>query len=572
MTFYKHGFRAALFLLAASGILNADVKLPAIFGDHMVLQQSMKLPVWGKADPGEAITVTVGGETGKATADAEGKWRVDLAPLPAGSQPVTVVVSGKTTITLSDVLVGDVWLCSGQSNMEFGMDMNPETKKEIPASYSPQLRLFCVPKVPSLTPLDDLQGIKGDALQGHWQVCSPQVLTKGGTWSGFSAVSYFFGRAVMQKTGHPVGLIASDWGGTRAQAWMSLSGLQKDAALKHYVDEYNRTVADYPKTKPVYDAQFATYQTDLAAWQANVLPAYQSTLDQWNASVRAAQAEHQPPPAKPEPSSPMPKAPHEANGGGNGPTNLFNAMIAPLMPFAIKGVIWYQGESNASLPVEYRTLFSRLIQDWREKWGQRAFPFLFVELAGYKATGADWSLLRESQRAALSLPNTGMATAVDIGNPENIHPADKHDVGERLALVARRLAYGEKVASSGPIFDAMKVTGNSISVSFKDDGGGLIIGQAPWVPVDAQRLPTTNLLGFTIAGADKKWMPAEARIEDNTVVVSSSQVSTPVAVRYDWANAPQGNLYNKDNLPASPFRTDDWAEPTTPASSASPDN
>jgi len=564
MNQHKRFSFSAMIFLAACCSLRADVKLPAIFGDHMVLQEGMKLPIWGTADPAEAVTVTLGDQTAKTTADSNGKWRVEFPPIAGGPHPVTVGVTGKNSITLNDVLIGDVWVCSGQSNMEFGMDMTEDTKKEISQANLPQLRLFCVPKTTSLTPLDDLQGVKSDSLQGHWQICSPETLAKDGTWSGFSAVGYFFGREIQKKTVHPVGLIASDWGGTRAQAWTSLSGLQKDPVLQHLVSEHDRTVANYPKAKPVYDVQFAAYRSDLAAWQTNVAPAYKATLDQWNAAVKAAQAAHQPSPPKPEPSTPMPHAPHDADGGANGPTNLFNAMISPLIPFGIKGVIWYQGESNAGQPQEYRTLFSRLINDWREKWGEGDFPFLFVELASFKAPGSNWSLLREAQRAALALPNTGMATAVDIGNPDNIHPSDKKDVGKRLALVARHVAYGEKLVCSGPVFDAMKLNGSSITLTFKDEGGGLIIGKAPWVPPGFQPLPTTDLLGLTIAGGDKKWVAAGARIVGSTVVVSSPQVPDPVAVRYDWANAPQGNLYNQENLPASPFRTDDWVDPTTP--------
>jgi sialate O-acetylesterase len=280
----------------------------------------------------------------------------------------------------------------------------------------------------------------------------------------------------------------------------------------------------------------------------------------WRNGLTAdALANKAPPPTPLAPSSPEPRRP-EGSDGPHGPANLYNGMIAPLLPFPIKGVIWYQGEANARAAAEYAILFPDLIRDWRRQWGQGDFPFLFVQLASYNpGLGQDWPLLRESQAKTLSLPQTGMATAVDIGDPGNIHPPDKRDVGHRLALIAEHLAYGKNVEYSGATYSAMQVQGNTVTLTFDLEDGGLVIGHAPWTAADAPPIPTDHLVGFTIAGADQQWHPADAKINRGTVVVSSPQVPTPVAVRYDWADAPQGNLYNQDGLPAYPFRTDNWA-------------
>ena len=551
---------ATTFFLADVCALHADVKMPAIFGDHMVLQQGMKLPVWGTADPNETVTVTVGTETGKATADAGGKWRVDLAPLHAQPDPVTMTVAGKNSLTFSDVLVGEVWVCSGQSNMEFNLSgANWGSGSEVNATATtaaandPQLRIFRVVKKTSLDPLNDVTG--------NWELCTPQSI---GT---FSAVGYFFGRDLRQKLNRPVGLIGTYWGGTPAQAWTSLSGLQKDPELQHYVDSYQKTKANFPQALAAYPAKELAYQAAQKVWQQS--PAGQALaadMEKWKSAMQAALAAGQAPPPIPRSSAPQPHPPSPPDGGSRSPTNLYNGMLAPLIPFAIKGVIWYQGEANQNWAAEYHVLFARMITDWREKWNEGDFPFLFVQLASFKAGPAQtWPFLRESQLKTLSLPNTGMATAVDIGDPGNIHPRDKEDVGNRLALAARHVAYGETLVYSGPLYAAMTTKTNEIHLTFTQEGSGLTIGKAPWAPQGVQPLPTDKLVGFTIAGEDKNFVPADARIEGNAVIVSSPQVPKPVAVRYDWANAPQGNLYNQGDLPASPFRTDDWSDPAMQA-------
>jgi sialate O-acetylesterase len=544
-----------------------------LFGDHMVLQQEMALPVWGWADAGEKVTVTIGTESATATAGADGTWMVKLPPLPNGAPPVTVTVAGKNKLTFSDVLVGDVWLCSGQSNMEFSLSQAHNVRDVLPTISDPQLRFFVVERTPSIKPATDikreLRPGSTALIFGSWLVCDSRTAVE------CSAVAYFFGHELRTTLNRPVGLIESSWGGTPAQSWTSLAGLQKEPSLQAYVDGYNKQMATYNATIGALPAQQAAYKAALDKWNQDYGNAYNTSIKAWNDATAQALIAKQPLPKRPAPPAvPQPRPPPDPNGNGNTPSALFNGMIAPLIPFAIKGAIWYQGESNAMAAQEYRTLFPGMITDWRQHWGEGDFPFLFVELAGYRAPqhGADWPVIREAQIKALALPNTGLASAVDIGDPTYIHPADKYDVGLRLALAARHVAYGQNLVYSGPMYDAMKVEGNAIRVSFTQTGGGLVIGKAPWIPGSMAKTPlsTTDLEDFQIAGADHNWVPAQAKIDGDSVVVSSPQVAQPVAVRYGWANSPRINLYNKEGLPASPFRTDDW--PSTPTDEAPPRN
>ena len=546
-----------------SSPLRADVKMPAIFGDHMVLQQDIALPVWGTADPGENVTVEVGNESGSSTAGADGTWRVNLAPLSTGTTPLTMTVAGKNNLKFEDVVVGDVWLCSGQSNMEFALTSAHNAQTEIPKATDSKLRIFLVKNKASIEPLTDVEG--------KWELSSPESVPK------FSAIAYFFGRELRSKLDRPIGLIGSYWGGTPAQSWVSLSGLQKSPPFQNYITAYQKNAADFPQASADYPGKMAAYTASLAQWQQTYGAADQAAQNKWNAAVVAAKAANQVPPEQPKPTVPAPKPPVPPDGGKGGPVGLYNGMIAPLIPYAMKGVIWYQGESNSGNPTEYMTLFPRLIADWREKWGQGDFPFLFVQLAKFNLSWigtTGWAHLREVQLKSLSTPNTGMAVAYDVGDPNNIHPKDKLDVGLRLALVAEHVAYGKDLVYSGPIYDSMQVTGNSITLNFSQTGSGLVIGTAPWNASGVVPPSNEKLVGFTIAGADKNWVPADAKIDGLTVVVSSPRVSQPVAVRYAWGNAPDCNLYNREGLPASPFRTDDWtdlpAAPQPPPSAPKP--
>lgn len=544
-------FSVALGSWCGISLLSADVKLPGIFGDHMVLQAGTKLPVWGTAAAGEKVTVTVGGETGSATTGADGKWLVSLEPLKAGTAPLTMTVTGKNTLTFSDVLVGDVWICSGQSNMEFGLNMEWDAKDQVAQADVPLVHLFLVPHKVSLTPVTDITSTAPQYLGGQWVVCTPDNVIKVGGWSGFTAAGYFFGREIQKATGQPVGLIETSWGGTPAQAWTSTEKLASDPVLKHYADQHDQTVANYAKAKANEPAAKVKYTAEVEKWKAdNGVAANASVADIANANAKAKTA------GKPM----MPRPLVTADGGQNSPSNLFDGMIAPLIPYAIKGAIWYQGESNGgsvASAMEYRTLFPAMITDWRARWGEGDFPFLFVQLARYKNPNPGYAVLRESQAKTLSLPDTGMAVAFDIGDQNNIHPQDKLDVGKRLALAAEHIGYGKDVVYSGPVYDKLKVEGGAARVSFTQVGGGLVIGSAPWVSAKAQPIPATSLVGFTIAGEDKTFYPADAKLDGNEVVVSSAQVAQPVAVRYAFIDA-EGNLYNKDGLPAPPFRSDDW--------------
>jgi sialate O-acetylesterase len=499
---------SAVISLAGASSALANVKLPAIIGDNMVLQQDRKLPIWGWADPGEEVMVSVSWDTMSwaVTADASGKWMFKMKPPKAGG-PYEMTISGKNVIRLKNIMVGEVWICSGQSNMEFAVRGANNAKQEIADANYPNIRLFTVKR----TVADKAQS----DCTGGWTPCSPETVP------GFTAVGYFFGRDLYKKLGVPIGLIHSSWGGTPAEAWTRRGVLEADPEFKPILTRYEQAVANYPEAKKQYEQKLA----------------------KWKQAAAKAKAEGTKPPRRPRP----PFGP----GDPHAPSVLYNGMIAPLIPYGIRGAIWYQGESNAGRAYQYRKLFPTMIKNWRHDWGEGDFPFLFVQLANYMQTkpqpsDSAWAELREAQLMALALPNTGMAVIIDIGDASNIHPKDKQDVGKRLALWALGKTYGQNVVCSGPIYRSMRVEGNRIVLQFDYVGGGL-----------AAR-PSGPLKGFAIAGADRKFVWADAKIEGDTVVVSSSDVSQPVAVRYAWADNPTCNLYNKEGLPASPFRTDDW--------------
>lgn len=499
----KLALTLALAILAAP--LGAEVSVAPIFGSHMVLQQGEKLPVWGKADPGEQVAVTIADKSAKTKAGKDGAWAVKLSKLKAGG-PYEMAISGeKNSVRFEDVLVGEVWICSGQSNMEWPLKAARDGEKEVAEANYPQIRLFVVNKKVAAEPQT--------ACEGQWAVCTPESVP------GFSAVGYLFGRMLHKELNVPVGLIESAWGGTPAESWTSAETLASDPKLQPIVKNFDKILEKYPAAK-------AKYEQDMAAWK--------QAADQ-------AKAQGQPEPNKPNP--PMgPDHPHR-------PSSLYNGMIVPVAPYALRGAIWYQGESNAGRATEYRTLFPAMIQDWRKLWGQGAFPFYFVQLANFMERKAEpqvdsnWAALREAQLMTLSLKNTGMAVIIDIGEEKDIHPKNKQDVGKRLALNALVKDYGKRLPYSGPIFSKMKVVGNEARLSFTHTDGGLTAKGG-------------DLKGFIIAGADKKFVWADARIDGDQVVVSSPQVSAPVAVRYAWADNPECNLYNGADLPASPFRTD----------------
>ncbi|MBM3856543.1 MAG: sialate O-acetylesterase [Verrucomicrobia bacterium] len=559
------------------GITYADVTLPAIFGDHMVLQQGTSLPVWGEADPGERVTIKFVGQEVTTTARKDRQWRVNLRPVYLRSSPDVLIVDGKNHLEFSDVLVGDVWLCSGQSNMAFPLREADGGEAAVIHDEDDQLRFFVVPQKRALQPQRNLEG--------RWERCSRDSA------AAFSAVGYFFGRDLRMATGMPIGLIGSYCGATSAQAWMSLHALQQVPSFSHYLAEYYQIVRDFPKNQETYDQRKINHEQDLAAWEEQVGTPYQAELADWKLKCKEACSKLLAQPLKPDPLCPKPMPPLEPEGGVTAPTMLFNGMIAPLIPYAITGVIWYQGESNenqespyswmVSLPkstistkipsaFEYRRLFQRLIQSWRAAWGQGPFPFYFVSLAGFRKSTLDpiemliddegsltpgWAWLREGQEVALALPETGMVVTTDLGNPNDIHPKDKLDVGRRLALLARKNLYAQQVVASGPSYRSIQQEGNKIRVTFDNVGKGLTVAAPPW-HYDGTTVIPHSLQGFAIAGDDRRWYDAVAFIEGNDVIVSSEFVLKPTAVRYNWKDNPTGNLYNREGLPAAPFRTD----------------
>ena len=647
--------KTALIILFAVSILalqtaNAEVKLPSIIGSNMVLQQKTSAPLWGWAQPGEKVTVK--GDwmwlAASTKADKDGKWMVKIST-PKASGPHTIEIKAANTITLENVMIGEVWICSGQSNMEWPLRAadNPET--EIKNASYPNIRLFTVENTIAREPQKDCKG--------SWSQCSPE------TAANFSAVGYFFGRHLNKELNIPIGLISADWGGTPAEAWTSRETMEKLPDFKDRLDavvnfdpenekaQYEKKLADWNKSlggieegtkagwhkKELEDSDWqkmelpkAWGETELADYDGTVwfrskvnLPPSWSRKDQtltlgpiddidtvwvngvligtttrWDTpreyTVPASALRTGPnivavrvidtrgeggftgkkeqmkirPVGAPEksaantagqwmykkgsPAKDIPAPPQPAGGfNAHSPTSLYNGMIAPVVPLAIKGAIWYQGESNAYRAYQYRTLFAAMIKDWRKKWKRGDFPFYYVQIAPYKYGDATPSEeLREAQLLTLNTKNTGMAVTWDIGNIDDIHPRNKQDVGKRLALWALAKDYGHKdIVYSGPLYKSMKVEGNKIRLLFDHVGGGLIAKDGP-------------LTHFTIAGDDKKFTPAQAVIDGDTIVVSSEEVKKPAAVRFAWSNTAEPNLFNKEGLPASSFRTDDWPPKT----------
>jgi sialate O-acetylesterase len=509
-------------VLAIASTLHAEVKVNSLFTDGAVLQQGVEIPVWGTAKDGENVVVDFDGQTARTVAQ-NGKWMVRLKSHAAGG-PYTMTIAGENQVTVKNILVGDVWVCSGQSNMEWVLSRIPKIAEEVSRADYPKIRMLTVPAKSAIAPEEDVNGI--------WEECSPKTAPR------FSAVGYFFGRDLYKAKGVPVGLINSSVGGTQAQAWTSLSGLEAEKELSSYVNAIGRVTASYPKDSQTYSEQLAEYNLKLIPWEQK-RSAFNEEIKKWNAENNKAIAAGKIPPVRPQNIEGPPRAPRAAWQGF--PTVLYNGMIAPLQPYAIKGVIWYQGESNRFNPMEYRTLFPRLITDWREKWGQGSFPFLFVQVAPYKEMPPE---IREAQLLSWQkTPNTAMVVTTDVGESNNIHPAQKEPVGVRLALAARALAYGEEIEYSGPIYESSKVEGNRLILSFTHIGSGLLAKGG-------------ELKGFTIAGQDKNFLPAQAEIRGENVIVYNESVSNPTSVRYAWENVPDVNLFNKEGLPASPFRSD----------------
>ncbi len=489
----------------------AEVKPHGLISDGMVLQRGMSVPIWGTAAEGEQVTVSFQNQEVSATAK-DGQWLVRLENLTAGG-PFELTIAGQNTIQVKNVLVGEVWVCSGQSNMAMTVQGTANAQQAIADSQNPMIHLFTVPRAAADQPAHDVKG--------SWRECGPDTVPR------FSAVGYFFGLHLQKALNVPVGLINSSVGGTAAESWTSRPALEAEPALKDILDNYARALERYPEAMEKYN---------------QALEKYKQALEQ----------------AKRE-GTQRPRRPYPPMGPTNmrRPSGLYNAMIASLQPYAIRGVIWYQGEANAGRAFQYRTLLPTMIRNWRQDWGEGDFPFLIVELAPFTKISPEpqesaWAELREAQLlTAKTVPNTAVAVITDVGEEDNIHPKHKEPVGARLALAARAIAYGEKIVYSGPIYDSMKVDGNKVILTFKHVGGGLVC-------------KGEKLTGFTIAGEDRKFVNAQAQIQGDKVVVSSPEIDKPVAVRFGWANYPVVNLWNKDGLPAAPFRTDSFPMITQP--------
>jgi sialate O-acetylesterase len=480
--------------LLAGAQARAQVVLPKVLASHMVVQRDLPVHVWGMAAPGEPVSVSFRGETESATASELGRWGLYLKPGAAGG-PFQMTVTGKDgqPITLDDVLVGDVWVASGQSNMEFMMHQAETAAQDLPKASIADIRLLVVKKAATLYPQDDIQS-------DGWAASTPDSA------KDFSAVAWYFAREIEQREHVPVGVIDSTWGGTPGEAWTRMTALGEDAALNPLFASWGRMIERQPdallreknKQRMMDEAKAAGKPVPVFPW----VP----TLESW------------------------------------GPGMLWNGMIAPLTPMAIRGAIWYQGESNSVIeraPL-YGRVFRTLIEDWRHEWGVGDFPFLYVQISNFKSTPAeDWAVLRDQQLKTLALKNTAMAVTIDIGTPDNVHPPDKVDVGLRLARAARVLSYGEKLEYSGPIFRQATPEGAAIRAWF-DHADGLMAKSGP-------------VTGVEVAGVDGKFVAATAKIEGASIMASSPDVAQPMFVRYGWANSPDCDLFNGDGLSASPF-------------------
>ena len=499
-------------LLLGAPAAHAEVSLAPLFRDGAVLQQGKPVPVWGRATAGEKITIAFGGQCIGATTGTDGRWVVVLAPLPASTLGTDLVARGQNLVTIHDVVVGEVWLCSGQSNMEWPVERAQEAAKEIATAHYPLIRQFKVEQTVADTPRE--------TVAGEWQAASSATVGK------FTAVGYFFARDLFQKLGVPIGIVHSSWGGTPVEAWLSPAALASRPAFQVVGERWRETLASYPANQAAYVAALDAWTKAEAATQGQ------------GAAVHAAFLKRQP----------RPRAPR-GPGDAWTPTGLFNGMISPLLPYALRGVLWYQGESNSERATEYRALFAALITGWRAHFGQGDFPFYWVSLANYKMpgdpTGTAFAYLREAQALALALPNTGQALAIDIGDPDNIHPTNKQEVGRRLALIAKAKIYHIPCDWSGPVFAGATPERSAMRVRFAHDEGGLVAHNRP-------------VQALEVAGTDRKFHPAQGRIEGATLVVSAREVPAPVAVRYAWKNAPEANLFNGAGLPAAPFRSDNW--------------
>tara|TARA_R100000027_G_scaffold67677_2_gene67676 strand:+ start:1073 stop:2581 length:1509 start_codon:yes stop_codon:yes gene_type:complete len=495
-------FSTSLYLvsiLSSSLVSQAEVSLPNIFGDHMVFQREQTNPVWGWAEAGEEVTVSINGQSHSTTADENGDWQVDLEALPVGG-PYTLTVEGENSLTIEDVLSGEVWLCSGQSNMVWPVSRSNHADVEIVSANFPEIRLISIPNVGTQEPQENFKG--------EWAVCSPESVPN------FSAVGYFFGRRIHNTLGVPVGLIDNAWGGSAAEAWVPREVLAESDTFTEYLDNWDQKIENFS------EEAHAEKLAEFKAWKAAGSP------------------------------EPRMRYPRDIRVGNARPGNLYNGVLNPVIGYGIRGAIWYQGESNAGRSAEYQELFPLMISTWRDSWDQGDFPFYWVQLADFKeeqdspAPGG-WAYVREAQTMTLSLPNTGEAVIIDAGEGRDIHPRDKQTVADRLVRHALANEYGFDLQAASPRYESMEVSGNEVILTFSEVDEGLYAFE------------TKEVIGFAIAGEDGEYVYADAEIVGkNQVKVFAEEVEVPVAVRYAWASNPVANLYDRNGLPVTPFRTD----------------
>ena len=493
-----------LILFAFSSLVRAQVTLPNVFSDHMVLQRNLENPIWGKASKGEKITVTIGDQTQRTISDKDGFWRVKLNPMTAGGPYILTVKGSNGEVRITDILIGEVWICSGQSNMEFALENIYNAEVEQAAANFPEIRLLSIPK----TGRPELQ----DDVPATWTICSPE------STGAFSAVGYLFGKNIHNTLGVPVGLINASWGGSPIEAFIPRNVQENCGECLPYLEKWDKKMTNYT------DETFKQEQKEYQEWLAADKPG----AKKW-------------PPA-------------DQRIANKRPANIYNGMIHPLKGYGIKGVIWYQGEANIYDPDKYKISFPLMINTWRNLWQQGDFPFYWVQLADFELeqtlpNDSRWAELREAQTSTLSLPNTGQAVIIDLGEQRDIHPREKNTAASRLTRHALANAYGFELQAKSPQYVSMKKEGNAIILTFDNIDKGLYA------------FDVEEVKGFAIAGADKKYYWAEAKIiGKNQIEVMADKVKDPVAVRYGWADNPIVNLYDENGLPVTPFRTDDWSK------------
>ena len=503
-------FLTLILSLGSSSLLEAGLRLPALVGDHMVLQRDLANPIWGWADPGADVSVSIAGQTHATKADDQGRWKIVLQPMSGAQHALRMTLSSNGEVrVLSNIVIGEVWICSGQSNMQWSVSQSNDPDLEVASANYPNIRFISVPQTGTQEEQDDFKG--------RWELCTPETVGE------FSGVGFFFGRQLHQTLGVPIGLIDNAWGGSAAEAWVPREVMEADARFSVVMDQWREIEANYDHEKAMAD---------------------------WKVKADEAQAAGKTPP----------RAPSDQLRGQHRPGNLWAGVLHPTIGYGIRGTVWYQGESNAGRAYQYDDLFSLMITEWRKAWGIGDFPFYWVQLADFMAEKPDpgdssWAELREAQTNTLALPNTGQAVIYDLGEGRDIHPRNKQDVGKRLARIALARDYGMALEYQSPSYKSMEVKDGKATLTFEN------VGTAGLYTFDTQ-----EAVGFAVAGEDKVWHWATGKlVGSDKVEVTSGEVPNPVAVRYAWADNPVANLRGRNGLPVVPFRTDDWPLTTDPA-------